>query len=167
MDSASAKPQPKSTAGKPSSPRRGKYPLARTLGPVSDLERHLPQEWWKDLFNSLYLKTDGDVVENDQNTVKDIDLVLKTTGIQPTDHVLDLCCGQGRHSLELASRGYRNVAGVDRSRYLIRLARKRARTRGLAGDFLRRRCAPFSRPGKLQGLCDGDGQLLRLLRARR
>src|SRR5205807_1772943 len=29
----------------------------RTLGPVSDLERHLPSEWWRTLFNSLYLET--------------------------------------------------------------------------------------------------------------
>ena len=135
MDSVSAKPQPKSTTNKPASLKKGKSPLSRTLGPVSDLERHLPQEWWKDLFNSLYLKTDGDVVENDQNTVRDIDLVVKTTGIQPTDHILDLCCGQGRHSLELASRGFRNVTGLDRSRYLIRLARKRARSRGLTVTF--------------------------------
>ena len=36
----------------------------RTLGPVSELERHLPAEWWRDLFQSLYLKTDGDVVDS-------------------------------------------------------------------------------------------------------
>ncbi|MGD2140976.1 MAG: methyltransferase domain-containing protein, partial [Burkholderiales bacterium] len=136
MESVSVRPQQhKSPSNRPSSPRKGKAALSRTLGPVSDLERHLPQEWWRDLFNSLYLKTDGDVVENDQNTVRDIDLVIKSVGIQPADHVLDLCCGQGRHSLELASRGFRNVSGVDRSRYLIRLARKRARSRGLDVTF--------------------------------
>ena len=35
-------------------PREG-GPGQRTLGPVSDLERHLPSEWWRTLFNSLYL----------------------------------------------------------------------------------------------------------------
>lgn len=112
-----------------------KSPAGRTLGPVSDLERHLPAEWWKSLFNSLYLKTDGDVVENNINTQNDIDLLIEKTGIKPDDHVLDLCCGQGRHSLELASRGYHYVTGVDRSRYLIRLARKRAKNLGLAIAF--------------------------------
>ena len=34
-------------------------PVARTLGPISDLERHLPSDWWRTLFNSLYLKTDA------------------------------------------------------------------------------------------------------------
>src|SRR3989344_2628886 len=78
----------------------------RTLGPVSNLERHLPPEWWKTLFNSLYLKTDGDVVENDVNTINDIDLLVEKAGIKSDDHILDLCCGQGRHSLELAKRGF-------------------------------------------------------------
>ncbi len=135
MDSVSVKPQHKGASARSPLPKKGKAALSRTLGPVSDLERHLPQEWWRDLFNSLYLKTDGDVVENDQNTVRDIDQVVKTTGIEPKDHVLDLCCGQGRHTLELASRGFRNVTGLDRSRYLIRLARKRARSRGLDVTF--------------------------------
>jgi hypothetical protein len=25
----------------------------KTLGPISDLERHLPSDWWQSLFNSL------------------------------------------------------------------------------------------------------------------
>jgi len=107
----------------------------RTLGPVSDLERHLPADWWQSLFNSLYLKTDGDVVENTANTEADIDLVLACAGIEPNDNILDLCCGQGRHTLELARRGFRQVTGVDRSRYLVRLARTRARREGLVAAF--------------------------------
>ncbi len=103
----------------------------RTLGPISDLERHLPSDWWRSLFGSLYLKTDGDVVENDLNTQKDIDFLIEATGLEPNDRYLDLCCGQGRHCLELANRGYTHVTGLDRSRYLIRLARKRARSQNL------------------------------------
>ncbi len=107
----------------------------RTLGPISDLERHLPPEWWKTLFNSLYLKTDGDVVENSLNTENDVNTLIQATGIKTEDHLLDLCCGQGRHTLELASRGFHHINGVDRSRYLIRLARKRAKFLGLPVSF--------------------------------
>ena len=103
----------------------------RTLGPVADLERHLPADWWRTLFNALYLKTDGDVVENDDNTVRDVDALIATVGLEPDDRILDLCCGQGRHVLELARRGYRAVTGLDRSRTLIRLAKARARKAGL------------------------------------
>ena len=107
----------------------------RTLGPVSDLERHLPSEWWRTLFNSLYLETDGDIVENDRNTEQEADLLIRSAGLERNDRILDLCCGQGRHSLELAQRGFQHVTGLDRSRYLIRLARKRARQRNLQVAF--------------------------------
>jgi len=107
----------------------------RTLGPVSDLERHLPREWWRSLFNSVYLKTDGDVVENQENTAREVDLLTEAAGLEPQDRILDLCCGQGRHCLELARRGFKNVTGLDRSRYLVRLARKRAGQAGLPITF--------------------------------
>ncbi len=110
-------------------------PTARTLGPVPDLERHLPNDWWMTLFNSLYLKTDGDVVENDANTAREVDFLIEAAGLEPNDRILDLCCGQGRHCLELARRGFRHVTGIDRSRYLVRLARKRAARAGLHVSF--------------------------------
>ena len=103
-----------------------KKAVPSSLGPISDLEKHLPSEWWKSLFNSLYIKTDGDVVENTRNTAREVDIIIESTKLEPFDHILDLCCGQGRHSLELATRGFKNINGIDRSRYLIQLARKRA-----------------------------------------
>ncbi|MEK7731721.1 MAG: class I SAM-dependent methyltransferase, partial [Planctomycetota bacterium] len=106
--------------------------VPKTVGPIPDLERHLPSDWWRTLFNSIYLKTDGDVVENDRNTIRDVDLLIRAAGLEPNDRILDLCCGQGRHCLELARRGFKQITGFDRSRYLIRLARKRAKTEGLA-----------------------------------
>jgi D-alanine-D-alanine ligase len=108
---------------------------ARTLGPVSNFEDHLPPDWWRTLFNSLYLKTDGDVFENDYNTAEEVDLLIRSTGLGRNDRILDLCCGQGRHALELARRGFQYVTGLDRSRYLIRLARKRAKQHNLQVSF--------------------------------
>jgi D-alanine-D-alanine ligase len=116
-------------ASKTKRPRRA--PARSCLGPVADLESHLPAEWWRKLFNALYVKTDGDVVENAENTRREVDFVVSVAAIQPYSHILDLCCGQGRHCLELARRGFKNVMGVDRSRYLIRLAKKRAQNEGL------------------------------------
>src|SRR5438876_6423447 len=121
------------TNGEPA--RREDRSGLRTLGPVSDLERHLPSEWWRTLFNSLYLETDSDIVENDHNTQQEVDLLIRSVGFERNDRILDLCCGQGRHALELARRGFPHVTGLDRSRYLIRLARKRARQNGLQVSF--------------------------------
>jgi len=106
-----------------------------SLGPIADLEAHLPEDWWAKLFNALYIKTDGDVVENAENTAREIDAVIRLTGMRTDADILDLCCGQGRHSLELARRGFSKVRGIDRSRYLVRLARKRAENEGLDVQF--------------------------------
>jgi D-alanine-D-alanine ligase len=119
-----------------SKPKRPKRPPVRScLGPVADLESHLPAEWWRKLFNALYVKTDGDVVENSENTRREVDFITSAAAIQSHSQILDLCCGQGRHCLELARRGFRHVMGVDRSRYLIRLAKKRAQSEGLQVVF--------------------------------
>ena len=83
-----------------STPEKPGSAPVRTLGPIPDLERHLPTEWWRSLFKAMYLKTDGDVVENEQNTIDDINLMLEISGVTPDMAVLDLCCGQGRHSIE-------------------------------------------------------------------
>jgi D-alanine-D-alanine ligase len=109
--------------------------IPRTWGPVSDLENHLPPEWWRTLFNAVYLKTDGDVVENHKLTEHEVDLIIDAIGIGKSDRVLDLCCGQGRHTMELVRRGYTNVTGIDRSRYLVRLAKRRAGEQGLNAVF--------------------------------
>jgi D-alanine-D-alanine ligase len=125
----------KTIAPRKSAQPNGGLPTTRTLGPVRDLERHLPSDWWRTLFNSLYLKTDGDVVENADNTQREVDLVVQAASLERNDCILDMCCGQGRHVLEFGRRGFRNVVGVDRSRYLVRLARKRAATEGLSVTF--------------------------------
>jgi D-alanine-D-alanine ligase len=116
----------------PSKAKRPRRPSARScLGPVADLEAHLPEEWWRKLFNALYVKTDGDVVENLENTRREVDFIVSAAAVQPYSQILDLCCGQGRHCLELARRGFKHVMGLDRSRYLVRLAKKRAQGEGL------------------------------------
>lgn len=108
---------------------------SKTLGPVKDLERHLPADWWKRIFNSMYLKTDADVVEDPRITEKEVTLFSDILSIGEGDTILDLACGQGRHLLELAKRGDYNLFGLDRSRYLIKRARKSATKKGLPINF--------------------------------
>ena len=112
----------------------------KTLGPVPNLEAHVPTDWWCRLFNGIYLKTDADVVDDLQITRKEIDLIQEVGKFSPEDKVLDLCCGQGRHALELARRGICNVEGMDRSHYLIQKAKDRAKIEGLPIRFRERGC---------------------------
>jgi len=52
------------------------------------------------------------------NPEKDVDFLIKALDINKNDNILDIACGQGRHSNEFARRGY-NVTGVDFSSELI------------------------------------------------
>ncbi|MFH1734643.1 MAG: methyltransferase domain-containing protein [bacterium] len=110
----------------PRNPKIGTTP-GRALGPVPDLETYVHPDWWRRIFNSMYLKTDGDVVEDKNITKAEVDLFLEILKPQEDDRILDLCCGQGRHSLEFYHRGFKFVEGVDRSHYLIQKARAQAR----------------------------------------
>ncbi len=107
----------------------------RTLGPVPNLEQHVRSDWWRGIFNALYLKTDGDVVDDPRITSKEIDTFLEILRPSPEAKILDLCCGQGRHTLELAARGFLQTEGLDRSHYLIQRARRTARKRDLPTRF--------------------------------
>ncbi len=107
----------------------------KSFGPVESLEEHVPSDWWRRIFNSIYLKTDGDVVNNPSITKREVDLFTRVLKLSPEDRVLDLCCGHGRHTLELARRGFKNVEGLDISRYLVQKARSQAKREGLRIRF--------------------------------
>jgi SAM-dependent methyltransferase len=65
--------------------------------------------------------------------------------LRPGTRVLDLCCGPGRHSVELAQRGM-IVTGVDRTaRYLDR-ARNRAEAAGVEVELVKSDMREFVRP---------------------
>jgi len=122
-------------ATKEKPPQRKKVPIRKCLGPVISLEEHVPPDWWSRIFNSLYLKTDSDVIDDRAITSQEVDLFSKILNLSPEDKVLDLCCGQGRHSLELSRRGFRYIEGLDRSHYLIQRAKMCAKREGLDVKF--------------------------------
>ena len=108
---------------------------SKCLGSVANMEEYVQPDWWRRIFNSLYIKTDADLVDDSQITSTEIGFFTSILDLSPEDRVLDLCCGQGRHSLEMARRGFMNVEGLDRSHYLIRKARQDARKIGLTTRF--------------------------------
>jgi D-alanine-D-alanine ligase len=118
------------------SKKRKNGPVAnKTLGPVNNLEDHLQPDWWRRIFNSMYLKTDADVVDDTEITNKEVDLFSEILGLTTEHVILDLACGQGRHAIELAKRGFKNVHGLDRSHYLIRKAKQSNSIAGFSVNF--------------------------------
>ena len=65
-----------------------------------------------------------------ERTVAEVDFLVEKLGLEPGARVLDLACGHGRHSLELARRGFR-VTGVALSPRSLELAREAAAAEGL------------------------------------
>lgn len=59
--------------------------------------------------------------------------------------ILDLCCGPGRHSLELARRGFQ-VTAVDRTLKYIEEARKKSKVEGLDVEFVQEDMRNYVRP---------------------
>jgi D-alanine-D-alanine ligase len=128
----SAKAEPN---GKPAERSKAVQAAPKSLGPVPNLEEHVHPEWWRQIFNAIYLKTDGDVVDDQQVTAKEVDTFCEILKLQPNQRILDVCCGQGPDSIELVRRGFANVEGLDRSHYLIQRARAQAKKEGLNVKF--------------------------------
>ncbi len=105
------------------------------FGPVDNPEKYVPSDWWRKIFNSIYLKTDGDVVDDIEITRMEIDIFQEILQLKGDEKILDLCCGHGRHSLELARRGFKFVEGLDRSHYLIQKAKNQAKKENLPVKF--------------------------------
>lgn len=72
------------TAPKPKIVERAKL---QCYGRVNDLESMVPSNWWKTVFaDSIYLKTDGDVVEDPEITREEIGMLAKDADIRRIFH---------------------------------------------------------------------------------
>ncbi len=67
-------------------------------------------------------------------TLTEADFLEKTLALPPGARLLDIPCGSGRHSIELARRGYR-MTGIDLSPDFLRLARANAADARLQVDL--------------------------------
>ena len=94
------------------------------------------KEWWKGFFNETYLITDARSVCNADLTRQEVDLVEDVLRLKKKDKVLDLCGGHGRHSLELARRGYSDLTVLDYSGYLIKMGKRMAKDAGTDIRFI-------------------------------
>ncbi len=94
-------------------------------------------DWWKRLFDEIYLVTDARSVCDKALTGREVDFLERALTLQKTWPILDLCGGHGRHSLELTRRGFEDVSVVDYSEFLIDLGRRRSQHEGLDTRFIR------------------------------
>jgi SAM-dependent methyltransferase len=75
-----------------------------------------------------------------------LDLYSGDSGLRPAPRVLDLCCGMGRISSELARRGFR-VTGVDITPAFLETARDDAAYENLGIEYIEADARSWRRPG--------------------
>ncbi|MSQ12099.1 MAG: class I SAM-dependent methyltransferase [Dehalococcoidia bacterium] len=105
-------------------------------------------QWYVDFFKQDYLDIYTDAPNRSftpERAIQESAFVEKALGLRPGADVLDLCCGQGRHSVLLAKRGFR-VTGLDLSQELLDLARRAAAAERVSLELVRAdmREIPFS-----------------------
>ncbi|MBM3225629.1 MAG: methyltransferase domain-containing protein [Candidatus Tectomicrobia bacterium] len=92
-------------------------------------------DWWKTLFDEVYLVTDAPFVCNPALTKREVDMIETILHLSPSARILDICGGQGRHALELARRGYQSITVLDYSNFLLDRGRWEAAAAGLHVTF--------------------------------
>jgi D-alanine-D-alanine ligase len=92
--------------------------------------------WWKDLFDEIYLQTDARSIGDEELTRREVDFLEQQLLDDKSAPILDLCGGQGRHSLELSRREYQNVTVLDFSLYLLELGKNIAHAEHLSTTFI-------------------------------
>ena len=93
-------------------------------------------EWWQNYFDEIYLKLYSPKVDNPKRIKREVDFIEKALNLKEDMKILDLACGQGRHAIELAKRGY-NVVGLDYSDYLLNVAKERTREEKVKVKFVK------------------------------
>jgi len=118
------------------------------------------KQWYEELFENYGMKYDRESFT--QGTAGECDFIEKEIGYNKKTKILDIGCGTGRHSIELARRGY-TVVGIDLSESLLQRAREKASGQNLPIVFQKQdaRNLPFSQEFDLAiMLCEGAFPLM-------
>lgn len=93
------------------------------------------RSWWTDYFDDVYLRVYEPLLPSEL-TENEVDAIRELLGDRPGARILDVACGWGRHTIELARCGY-DVTGVDLSTFLLGEAGSRASAAGVEARFVR------------------------------
>jgi cyclopropane fatty-acyl-phospholipid synthase-like methyltransferase len=78
---------------------------------------------WADFFNGFASKYE--TYDFTKNTIAEVEFLVAELGLLPGQSILDVGCGTGRHSIELAKRGFA-VTGLDVSAGMLAEAKRKA-----------------------------------------
>jgi 2-polyprenyl-3-methyl-5-hydroxy-6-metoxy-1,4-benzoquinol methylase len=118
------------------------------------------KQWYESLFENYGLTYDKEVFT--QGTIGECDFIESEAGYNKQLQILDIGCGTGRHSIELARRGY-TITGVDLSESQLKRAEEKAKALKVKINFQKHdaRNLPFKNEFDLAiMLCEGAFPLM-------
>lgn len=84
------------------------------------IDKNVNEDWWRTWFNTIYLDVYSH--RDDKQAVEEINTALSVLPIQTQHQILDLCCGNGRHSRAMYNQGFKHIHGIDYSFPLLKHA---------------------------------------------
>jgi len=118
------------------------------------------KQWYESLFENYAQKYDKECFV--QGTVGECDFIEQEIAHDKSLKIIDIGCGTGRHSIDLAKRGY-SLIGIDLSESQITRAREKAKDEGGEVNFQKHdaRNLPFEGEFDLAiMLCEGGFSLM-------
>jgi 2-polyprenyl-3-methyl-5-hydroxy-6-metoxy-1,4-benzoquinol methylase len=117
-------------------------------------------QWYEALFSNYANNYDNESFT--KGTLTEVDFIENEIGHDKSINILDIGCGTGRHSIELAQRGYL-VKGIDLSVTMLDKARGKALKANVTVDFQQADARDFHFPnqfGLVIMLCEGAFSLM-------
>jgi SAM-dependent methyltransferase len=112
-------------------------------------------DWWQTFFSGVVLDFWRAAVPVEQ-TRNEADFLQRVLAVPEKGRILDVPCGTGRLTLELASRGYR-ATGVDIAEAYVRDATAQAKQQNRPAEFLHRDMRDLPWAGEFDGaFCFGN-----------
>ena len=97
------------------------------------MSERMDPKWYKKLFENMGIEyEDYPFTKDTENEVK---WMIKEYLTNPEMKILDVGCGTGRHAINLATKGYSNITGIDLSPSMIGAAKKVAKEKNVQVDF--------------------------------
>ncbi len=90
------------------------------------------KQWYEELFENYAIKYDQESFT--QGTIGECDFIEQEINYDQSIPILDIGCGTGRHSIELAKRGY-SIMGIDLSESSLKRAKEKALEQNLSIEF--------------------------------
>jgi SAM-dependent methyltransferase len=107
----------------------------------------MDKEWFHEFFEQDYFRKTPEQIDTIiDKSVPQVEFLIDVLELSPNHRILELCCGYGRHAINLARRGY-NVTGFDLCQRALKLARQKSQEENLKTHLVRGdiRALPFKR----------------------